>query len=397
MNEKKEIIKLFLDHYLKKYDTSHLLGIVLCGSFKNDDNNDFSDIDIQIIIDEKYNEKTNVKHNGGEIKRCVEMLNGYKFEYFERNIEGYYYETQETFKQQKNALLTIIGYGKIIYFKNEKALEQIKSLQEYILNTYSNPFPLMSKEETLEQLSVIMKDINVLLDMQKTKSIFISSFYYYLLEKIRKFYSRCSGCCYLPPAKILKLYQDKTYAERFCKSKLPKEEFLNIFISCLDDAPSSDEKICKLISLINWIIIDLKIEFMDIKKHDYDELNFMGIDNDEIVELIVILENRRNKLNEKYIKSTFDYVYFYYIVLQMIQRFVLKISTKINILNGEYFNIYTHALKAQDNFEKSLTINSLLDYVKSKCEKNLKLDINPIQYRIRVKPTTWNEKSQTRF
>lgn len=36
----------------------------------------------------------------------------------------------------------------------------------------------------------------------------------------------------------------------------------------------------------------------------------MGIDNDEIVELIVILENRRNKLNEKYIKSTFDYVYF---------------------------------------------------------------------------------------
>ena len=136
---------------------------------------------------------------------------------------------------------------------------------------------------------------------------------------------------------------------------------------------------------------------MYIKKHDYDELNFMGIDNDEIVELIVILENRRNKLNEKYIKSTFDYVYFYYIVLQMIQRFVLKISTKINILNGEYFNIYTHALKAQDNFEKSLTINSLLDYVKSKCEKNLKLDINPIQYRIRVKPTTWNEKSQTRF
>lgn len=33
---KKKVLALFVDSYLKNNDSQHILGMVLCGSFKND-------------------------------------------------------------------------------------------------------------------------------------------------------------------------------------------------------------------------------------------------------------------------------------------------------------------------------------------------------------------------
>lgn len=85
-DNKKKILDLFVKKYLDKYGDGHVLGMVLCGSFKNDDNNEFSDIDIQIIMNETFSDETNHNKNGGNIVRGVELIDKYRFEYFVRNI-----------------------------------------------------------------------------------------------------------------------------------------------------------------------------------------------------------------------------------------------------------------------------------------------------------------------
>ena len=397
-NESKQrILELFVDNYLKNNDVSHVLGMILCGSFKNDDNNDFSDIDIQIIMDETFSSNSNISKNGGNIVRGVEVIDNYRFEYFIRNIEGYYYEAKEAFKQQKNALLSIIGKGQIFFYKDEESLNKIKDLQKFILNLYSKPFPSLSNEEITYQLLSIYNDINLLIDIVNSDDFTIN--YYSILEKIRKFYSRSTGCCYLPPAKVWKIYHNKEYANRFCGSKIPDNEFISEFTKCIVCDADEMNRINCLKSLV-----DLCKEKLDVVKlytldgFVFEELTETSLlDKDEIFELIVILENRRLKLNEKYINNTKDFEYFYFIVLQMIDRFCLKINNSIDFIDEQYQSLYSLAKIAVDSTERYNAINILIDAVKEKCEKSYVGQINPINYRVLVKPTRWSGNRQSRF
>lgn len=398
-NQKKKILDLFIDNYLKTNDTDHILGMILCGSFKNDDNDVFSDIDIQIIMDETFSNNSNVNKNGGNIVRGVEMINNYRFEYFTRNIQGYYYEANEAYKQQKNALLTIIGHGQIFFYTDEESLWKIRELQKFILELYSNPFPVLDNKEITNQLFSIYNDINLLLEIYKVNPYEFTMNYFLILEKIRKFYSRSTGCCYLPPAKVWKIYHNKEYAERFCKSKIPDDEFLLAFTKCILCDSNGIIRIEHLRELVN--LCKIKLNVGNLSNLDYlgyeEELDNILLDKDEILELIMILENRRLKLNEKYFNNEKDFEYFYFIVLQMINRFCLKINNSINVINEHYQNLYNLAKIAVDSTEKYRIINILLDEIKENCEKEYTEKINPMHYKVLVKPTTWNSNKQSRF
>ena len=399
-NKKKEkILDLFIQHYLKNNDTNHILGMIVCGSFKNDDNNDFSDVDIQIIMDESFNSNSNINKNGGYIVRGVELIDKYRFEYFVRNIQGYYYEAVEAYKQQKNALLTIIGQGQIFFYKDEQCLSKIKDLQKYILELYSNPFPSLDDKMLSYQLFSIYNDINSLLETYKTNKNEFDMHYFLILEKIRKLYSSAIGCCYLPPAKVWRIYHDKEYANRFCGSEIPDAEFITEFTNCITSKENDMTKIEHLKLLSNLCRKKLNIESLntvDCLQFE-DEDTIQQLDKDEILELIVILENRRLKLNEKYINNTKDFEYFYFIVLNMINSFSLKIKSSIDLIDQKYESLYYLAKTTDAKEEKCTVINTLLDYIKEKCEKLYTEEINPMHYKVLVKPTTWCNNKQTRF
>ena len=398
-DQKKNILELFATNYLKNNDINHILGMILCGSFKNDDNNDFSDIDIQIIMDETFSKDSNINKNGGNIIRSVELINDYRFEYFVRNIQGYYYEAKEAYKQQKNALLTIIGHGEIFFYTDNESLMKIQKLQEFILKLYSKPLPTLDMKELSNQLFNIYEDINMLLKFYKVNPAEFEMNYFLVLEKIRKLYSRGIGCCYLPPAKVWKIYNDKEYAERFCKSKIPDDEFIKEFTGCIISDANKITRIENLRSLVNLCKRKLNITHLNTTYclNNEENIDCILLDKDEIFELIVILENRRLKLNEKYINKEKDFEYFYFIVLQMINKFSLKINNSINIIDEQYENLYNRAKIAASSTEKYQTINILLDYVKEKCEKLYAEKINPTHYKVLVKPTTWNNNKQSRF
>lgn len=397
-NYKKEILESFIKKYFEENSTDSVLGMVLCGSFKNDDNNEFSDIDVQIIMDETFSDDSNINKNGGNIVRGVELIGKYRFEYFARNIQGYYYEAREAHKQQKNALLTIIGHGQIFFYKDEDSLRKIIDLQKFILDLYSIPLPLLNEKDMIYQMYLIYEDISTLLQKYNNGSKDFLMHYYLLLEKIRKFYSRSTGCCYLPPAKVWKIYHNKEYADRFCKSKIPDDEFILRFTECIQSDNDNFSKINSLMSLANFCRKQLNITnlIMDDYFPKEDDDNTL-LDENEILELIVILENRRIKVNEKYVNNSEDFKYFYYIVLQMIDRFSLKINKTLKIIDEQYLKLYYLAKTTDDTEEMCSLVNALIDEIKKKYESTYLKKVNPSHYKVLVKPTTWNSNKQSRF
>lgn len=398
-DNKKKILDLFVKKYLAKYSDDHVLGMVLCGSFKNDDNNEFSDIDIQIIMDETFSDETNHNKNGGNIVRGVELIDKYRFEYFARNIQGYYYEAKEAHKQQKNALLTIIGHGQVFFYTNDESLNKIRELQNFIINLYSIPFPSLNSKDITYELFSIYDDINTLLEIYKNNPKEFLMNYYLILEKIRKFYSRSTGCCYLPSAKIWKIYHNKDYAERFCKSKIPDDEFILKFTRCIVGNEDALTRIDNLKALADLCKNNSNITSSNIDDYlpSIEDIDDTLLDEDEILELIVILENRRLKINEKYINNTKDFEYFYFIILQMINRFSLKINNSFKIIDEYYLNLYYLAKTTTDAAEMCKLINLLIDDIKEKYEREYSKQVNPLHYRVLVKPTTWNNNKQSRF
>lgn len=397
-NYKKEILESFIKKYFEENSTDSVLGMVLCGSFKNDDNNEFSDIDVQIIMDETFSDDSNINKNGGNIVRGVELIGKYRFEYFARNIQGYYYEAREAHKQQKNALLTIIGHGQIFFYRDEDSLRKIIDLQKFILDLYSIPLPLLNEKDMIYQMYLIYEDISTLLQKYNNGSKDFLMHYYLLLEKIRKFYSRSTGCCYLPPAKVWKIYHNKEYADRFCKSKIPDDEFILRFTECIQSDNDNFSKINSLMSLANFCRKQLNITnlIMDDYSPKEDDDNTL-LDENEILELIVILENRRIKVNEKYVNNSEDFKYFYYIVLQMIDRFSLKINKTLKIIDEQYLKLYYLAKTTDDTEEMCSLVNALIDEIKKKYESTYLKKVNPSHYKVLVKPTTWNSNKQSRF
>ena len=123
-------------------DNEHVLGILFYGSYLTGLNTENSDIDLHIIFD-----NTDPNH----LIRGNKVIDGIRIEYFEKTLEDVYQTVNEDYTNQNNATLTIIGTSKIIYAKDK----QIKRLQEYVVNKFSNPLPPLSDDEAKEQVSLL--------------------------------------------------------------------------------------------------------------------------------------------------------------------------------------------------------------------------------------------------
>lgn len=239
-----DIIMSFINkmEYLSNED---VLGIILYGSFITGYSHASSDIDMHIITN------NNVK----DLIRGVETINGHKFEYFERPIDDVYDEVELSFKNQRNALLTIIGYGKIIFDRNG----EIQRLQQYILNKYSNPLPYLDADDQKEMVAILDNRMIKLQDMYDKNSIEFESSYYLLIERMRKFYSRRFGCGDIPPEKAVRIYTDENYRMAFCRSKIPSQEFISLYLSALSQQSITD-KLNMAYTMYNYVIDGINLD-----------------------------------------------------------------------------------------------------------------------------------------
>lgn len=218
INEK--ILK-FIDE-MGYLSNEHVLGILFYGSYFTGVNTENSDIDLHIIFDNE-----DLEH----LIRGNKIIDGTRIEYFEKPILDVYETIEEGYINQDNASLTIFGKSKIIYARDE----QLKILQNYVTNKFSNPLPPLSDDEAKEQVSILNNRMEKLERYAVSDNPYFEHLYHLTIEKIRRFYHNLMGIPHIETSKGFRLYTDEEYRKAFAINKIPEKNFIDMYFKTISD------------------------------------------------------------------------------------------------------------------------------------------------------------------
>ena len=210
-------------------NNEHVLGVFFYGSYLTGLNTENSDIDLHIIFD---NEDPNHLVRGNKI------IDKTRIEYFEKPLDDIYQTINEDYVNQNNATLTIFGTSKIVYAKDN----QLKKLQEYVINKFSNPLSPLSNDEAREYVSILNNRMEKLENYAKTDNPYFEHLYHLTIDKIRRFYHKLMGIPRIETSKGFKIYTDLKYRNAFCINKIPEKSFIEMYFKLITDTSSDKVK-----------------------------------------------------------------------------------------------------------------------------------------------------------
>jgi len=225
-------------HEMGYLQNEKVLGAVLCGSYSTRFQQQDSDIDLHVILDDSCR----------QLIRGTKQANGHRIEYFEKPISDLYTQADTDFKKQANHLLAIIGKGKILFDRDGS----IKNLQDYVLQKYSQPLPPLSTEDAREEVATITNRIKDVKNALRNGKPEFEHIYHLTVDKIRDFYHRMKGLPAIPYAKVHRLYTEKEYREFHAKEPMPEEEFIAKYLAAIFHKGTSIDKIAALGDLFEY-------------------------------------------------------------------------------------------------------------------------------------------------
>ncbi len=205
--------EIALHNYIDKYlDKKEIELILLVGSYAVGNNNEYSDIDVYIILKEKikYRERGNL------------LVDNYLIEYFKNPL----YKVIEYLKNDKRghggSMANMILNGKYIY-GNKELLKKLRRKAYYYLN---------KKNKINEQLYYHAWDMY---DDYKACKYHKELPYYNALQAIIEAYLYNNDYLLLPPQKIERVFKDEEYRKKYKINKFPNNKFNKLVINCLDN------------------------------------------------------------------------------------------------------------------------------------------------------------------
>ena len=166
-----------------------------------------------------------------------------------------YQKTINEFKNQGNAVVSMIVYGNIILDKNGR----IKELQDYIKQIHSLPMPGLSEDEAKEQLAIINNFFDDLKNLIEKKDLYANHVYHLTLEKIKDFYFSYYGMPGVSRTKALKTMLNDNYRNAI-KKENPPAEFIELYLKCLDEDQELQNKLITLENLYNYSTKDISFD-----------------------------------------------------------------------------------------------------------------------------------------
>ncbi len=233
-------------------DNPRVLGVILSGSYTTGYQHKGSDVDVHVVLKSGLIERITKKF---KIYRGVQVVDGFKFEYFEKPIGEIYRSARMDFNTHNNALLPIVGCGQVIHSKSK----ELERLREYIKKVYSRPLPKLEGDDAKEAVAIIENRISKLKLMSARNIPEFDSEYYLIVEKIRKAVSRMCGCADIPSNKAIRLYTNKEYRDSFCKSLIPEQEFIDLYIKAITERLTIEEKVAMVEGL--YALMTKNMEF----------------------------------------------------------------------------------------------------------------------------------------
>lgn len=230
--------KLALREFLKKYEEDdNVIGAILYGSYANDSQTEYSDINVYLVLrnDVNYEERANVDSNS------------YLVEYFMRPVWKIKKKMEEEFNDNDLSTANMFAYGKIIYDLDGS----VKNLQDKALEYIDKPINNINSEKLdmnnyflwdyLDELKVCLKENNPQFNL----------IYYNLLGLVYDAYTEYLSIPKLPKTKIYKILTDEKYRRKYHVFKLPEREFIKLYTRCFElDKPSVMYK--NMETLINY-------------------------------------------------------------------------------------------------------------------------------------------------
>ena len=236
--------------FIKEMDylnNEHVLGVIVYGSSLTGFNTKDSDIDLQIIFDD---------FDPNHLIRGLKTIDGVKIEYFERPIRDIYLEIENGYLNQNNALLSIIGTGSIVFFRDDK----IRKLKQYAINRFKTPMPPLSLEDSREQVSIINNRMEKLEEYALDDNPYFDHFYHLVIEKIRKFYHKAIGIPKIATSKVYRIYTDSDYRNSMYKEN-PEPEFVNMYLNLITiKCENKLEKLKMIKEFYNYATRNIKLE-----------------------------------------------------------------------------------------------------------------------------------------
>lgn len=226
-------------------ENKNVEGIIFYGSNQTGFSNEFSDIDLHIIFSDNIDEEI----------RGSSLISGYRIEYFEKTLKSMYNKTNTEFKNQGNAVVSMIVYGNIIFDRNGK----IEELKNYIKEVYSNPMPKLDEEKAKEQLAIINNFFDDLKNLIENNNIYANHVFHLTLERIKDFYFSYNALPGVSRTKALKVMLNDNYRNAIKKLN-PPEEFIKLYIDCLDENKNMSERFIILNQLFEYSTKDINFD-----------------------------------------------------------------------------------------------------------------------------------------
>ena len=226
--------KTVLNQFLKKYEAKpYFEGALLCGSYATGNQNEFSDIDVHILISDTQKWR----------ERGVVREGGFLIEYFINPIQKIRQEFHDDYSDGGNSSANMFGYGKILSDK-KGAVEKLQ--KEALKFLKKEPVKTTPKKLGLDFYGCwdLMDELK---SAQAEKRPF-DLLYYELIKKLMSVYFKINGIPKMSLAKTQKFLSDPSFAKRYHVQKLPDKKFTQLFLSAASNKKT--DTIQKLYDLV---------------------------------------------------------------------------------------------------------------------------------------------------
>lgn len=230
--------KLALKEFLKKYEKDEMVvGAVLYDSYALGIQNEYSNIKVYLVLKDSANYK----------EKGFFDSNSYLIEYIIKPLS----KIKDTIKNEfDNGYLTtakIFSYGKVIYDLDDS----VKELSNKALDYIDSNLKVISSDKVNYNNYHIWNYLNELKSNLKENSMQFNLTYYKLLDMVFNSYLEYLGVPKLKEDKIYKVLTDYEYRRKCHIYKLPEEEFIKLYLNCLEiDKASTMLK--NIESLVNY-------------------------------------------------------------------------------------------------------------------------------------------------
>lgn len=233
--------KLALNNFIKPYiEDKEVEAILLVGSYAVGNQNEYSDIDVYIVLNDNANYR----------KRGNKLVNNYLIEYFINPIHKVKEYLLEDKRAHGGSMANMLLNGKVLLDRHGI----IEKLKEEAL-----------KAKEIQPEKDIMKYYACWHAYDEYEAaMYHSEIQYYLcLKYLVDCYLFNNGYAMLPEQKIERFFKDKEYREKYNIGKFPNNNFNKLVINCFDEPCKKNLKI-----LYDFVIEDGKFDINNFELKD---------------------------------------------------------------------------------------------------------------------------------